>query len=137
MILERILPSFFIPARKHFFSLQYRHWFLLSLSTTHCLLNLQRGEIHDLKINQSTVLTHNKLNLLQQYIMKCGANCRLLILYIVYQISEKIFLFSYNSSTACLFQTNLASFLAKKKWLRMYLRGFCRPSGLSENAEHR
>lgn len=35
-------PSFFIPARKHFLSLQYRHWFLLSLSTTHCLLNLGR-----------------------------------------------------------------------------------------------
>lgn len=35
-------PSFFIPARKHFLSLQYRHWFLLSLSTTHCLLNLVR-----------------------------------------------------------------------------------------------
>lgn len=36
-------PSFFIPARKHFLSLQYRHWFLLSLSTTHCLLNLGRN----------------------------------------------------------------------------------------------
>lgn len=39
---QRHPPSFFIPARKHFLSLQYRHWFLLSLSTTHCLLNLGR-----------------------------------------------------------------------------------------------
>lgn len=38
------LPSFFIPALKHFFSLQYLHWFLLSLSITHCRLNLGRDE---------------------------------------------------------------------------------------------
>lgn len=35
------LPSFFMPALKHFFSLQYLHWFLLSLSITHCRLNLE------------------------------------------------------------------------------------------------
>ena len=34
-----IIPSFFIPALKHFFSRQYRHWFLLSLSTTQLRLN--------------------------------------------------------------------------------------------------
>lgn len=40
-------PSFFIPARKHFLSRQYRHWFLLSLSTTHCLLNLGRNRCEE------------------------------------------------------------------------------------------
>lgn len=36
-------PSFFMPARKHLLSLQKRHWFLLSLSTMHCLLNLHKS----------------------------------------------------------------------------------------------
>lgn len=40
-IKQMALPSFFMPALKHFFSLQYLHWFRLSLSTMHCLLNLQ------------------------------------------------------------------------------------------------
>lgn len=36
------LPSFFMPALKHFLSLQYLHWFLLSLSTTQFLPNLKK-----------------------------------------------------------------------------------------------
>ena len=33
--------SFFMPALKHFFSLQWRHWFLLSLSTVQLRENRQ------------------------------------------------------------------------------------------------
>lgn len=44
-----LLPSFFMPALKHFFSLQYRHWFLLSLSTIHCLLNLEKKKDWSIK----------------------------------------------------------------------------------------
>lgn len=42
-------PSFFMPALKHFFSLQYRHWFLLSLSITHCRLNLGGDGKYDME----------------------------------------------------------------------------------------
>lgn len=42
---SRSSPSFFIPARKHLLSLQKRHWFLLSLSTMHCLLNLHKSSV--------------------------------------------------------------------------------------------
>lgn len=35
-------PSFFMPALKHFRSLQYLHWLRLSLSTTQFLLNLRK-----------------------------------------------------------------------------------------------
>lgn len=38
-----------MPARKHLLSLQKRHWFLLSLSTTHCLLNLQNMQSYQSK----------------------------------------------------------------------------------------
>lgn len=39
---ECSLPSFFIPARKHFRRRQNRHWLRLSLSTVQLRLNLQR-----------------------------------------------------------------------------------------------
>lgn len=36
--------SFFMPALKHFLRRQYRHWFLLSLSTTQLRLNRHEYE---------------------------------------------------------------------------------------------
>lgn len=45
------LPSFLMPALKHLLSLQKRHWFLLSLSTMHCLLNLNTRDYSDICCN--------------------------------------------------------------------------------------
>lgn len=39
IVILHIITFFFIPALKHFLNRQYLHWFLLSLSTTHCRLN--------------------------------------------------------------------------------------------------
>lgn len=45
-----------MPALKHLLSLQKRHWFLLSLSTTHCLLNLQNMQSYQSK----KIVTYHK-----------------------------------------------------------------------------
>lgn len=55
------LPSFFIPALKHLRSLQYLHWFLLSLSTMQFLLNL--------KFNYPSEIVHRIKNRLKIYMM--------------------------------------------------------------------